>query len=79
MGNKPARIPPDTRDALDATGLPWRAEIGGNHVKIFLGQRFIGVSPLNGGSRGRHNDRGEKNLIAQIRRAARQHANGDRQ
>ena len=62
-----ALIPKPIRDALDATSLPWTAEIGGRHVKIRLANRLIGVTSLNG----RATPRLINNFLANIRRAAR--------
>lgn len=61
----------ELRPTLDETGLPWRAEQGTKHVKIFLRERFVGIVPTNGTS-SRRCERGMKNVRAQIRRAARE-------
>lgn len=60
-------IPHEIKEALDATSLPWTAELGGRHVKIRLANRMIGVTSLNGTAR----PRTIRNFIAHIKRVAR--------
>lgn len=57
-------------EALAATGIPWRAERGARHIKLFLGSRLIGILPHNGKFKESEPWAG-KNLLAQIRRAGR--------
>lgn len=56
---------------LQATGLPWRIDCGTKHRKIVLQERVVGILPICG-NRLRQNDRGLKNVLSQIRRAARE-------
>jgi hypothetical protein len=57
---------PDELFAL-LRGLPWRTEIGGNHIKVFLDSRLILVLP----KRMRRNDNIQGNSRASVRRAIR--------
>ena len=57
------------RDALIGTGLPWDITPGARHHKITLAGRLVGIAPLNGRDAG---PRALKNVVAQIRRAARE-------
>jgi len=61
------RIPKQIERALEATGLPYRIEKGTIHRKIIVGGKFVGILPY-----GKVNeaDRANKNVVAQIRRAA---------
>ena len=58
------------RPELEASGLPWSIDNGGKHLKLRLGGRLIGVLPK--GSSHTQDPRATKNLVAQIRRAARE-------
>jgi hypothetical protein len=62
------KLPRRVRSALEATGLPWSLETGSKHYKIRMNGRFVCIAPFNGGS---EHDRATRNIIAQIRRAAR--------
>lgn len=54
---------------LEKTGLDWRVEEGGRHAKFFLQSRFVAIAPKGGATdKGRH----LKNVVAQIRRAAKE-------
>lgn len=58
--------------ALTETGLPFELQDGGRHFKIRLAGRFIGILPRNGSSEAYGNTCASKNLVAQVRRAARE-------
>ena len=55
--------------ALTLTGLPWEISQGSRHHKIKLAGRLVGIAPLNRRDAG---PRALKNILAQIRRAARE-------
>jgi hypothetical protein len=55
--------------ALDETGLPWHIEQGHGHKKIRLCGRLVGVIGHNQTGAGK---REIANVVAQIRRAARE-------
>lgn len=57
------------REALDATGLEWSVVRGTRHYHLRLGGRLIGILPRSPQT---SMGRAERNLIAQIKRAARQ-------
>ena len=66
------KLPKPIVEALDATGLPWAAEHGTRHTKIKLAGRLVGVAarkPISDCDL-----RPTKNIVSQIRRAARQSA-----
>ncbi len=63
------RADPKLRAALDETGLPWTVEIGGRHYHVRVAGRLVGVWPRSGAT---ETGRGTKNVIAQIRRTARE-------
>ena len=67
------RPPPRIRQALEATRLPWALERGAKHIKVRLNGRFIGIIPHCGEGDIR---RGTLNVVAQIKRAAREMQNG---
>lgn len=54
---------------LRATGLPWVIERGARHHKIKLTGRLVGIAPGTGRDT---YPRALKNVLAQIRRAARE-------
>jgi hypothetical protein len=56
--------------ALDETGLPWTVDQDGGHLKIRLAGRLVGV--MSAGSKDDERGRAFMNVIAQIRRAARE-------
>lgn len=60
------RLPPAITEALQATGKPWEITQGGQHLKILVAGRFVGILPGNGRDAG---DRSLKNVVSQIRRA----------
>ncbi len=65
------KLSPRLRDAIDHAGMPWHIKPprgGGTHAKLCIGGRFIGIVPMAGGA---DTGRAEKNLLSQIRRAAR--------
>lgn len=61
------KIPDRVEQALEDSGKPWRIEHGSRHLKIIVADQFVGILPLKGSNAGY---RAEKNVIAQIRRAA---------
>jgi len=66
-------MPRPVEAALDATGLPWAAEVGTKHVHIRMAGKIVtvlGHGPMDE-SPGR-----AQNAIAAIRRAAREHSKG---
>jgi hypothetical protein len=71
MSQPSTRLDEDVRAALEATGLPWIVKIGGRHRKVILAGRMVGILPIasNGGE---PMSRARMNLLAQIRRAARE-------
>lgn len=64
------RVSKRLRSALDQTGLPWNLEQGAKHIKVRLAGRFVGILPYNGGSQA--DQRADQNVVAQVRRAARE-------
>lgn len=66
-------IPRPIQRALEATGLPWEVTMGGRHRKVMLAGRFVAILPSNLRGATRMNYRAERNVIAQIKRAAREH------
>lgn len=61
-------LPRDIVSELESTGLPWRAERGSKHIKLFVADRLTGILPRRVKS---VEGRGHKNVCAQIRRAGR--------
>lgn len=61
-------VPKPIRDELEATGLPWAAEMGKKHVKVRLNGRIVLVTSKSGAT----SPRDIQNGIATIRRAARE-------
>lgn len=66
------RLPDDLRQLLTDSGLPWRIETGGQHLKIIVGGRFVGILPKSLHVRNK-TYRAHKNTVAQVRRAIRKH------
>ncbi len=65
------RLHKDIREAMDATGLPWTATIGGTHIKLKLGNRLVGICPTDGAKLSAFGmQRAMMNTVNQIRRAA---------
>lgn len=62
------RLDPKVAAALDETGLPWEIEEGKRHRLIRLNGKQVGIFPQGAGS---DKGRATKNLISNIRRAAR--------
>lgn len=56
---------------LEAVGLPWRAERGKRHIKIFVAGHLVGVVPTRGVRLDWDNRRAFYNVRAQIRRTGR--------
>jgi hypothetical protein len=67
------KIDPKTRRVLEETGLPWELENGKKHTKIWLAGQFVGILPQNGRI---VEGAAHKNVVAQIRRAAKEITNG---
>ena len=61
---------PRIRRALEETGLPWRIDHARRHRLIKLNDQIVGVLPLAKGDGG--DPRCVKNIVCQIKRAARQ-------
>lgn len=61
-------IPAEIVQALEASGRRWRIENGGKHRKLFIEDRLVTVLPFKSSD---SNRRGTANIIAAIRRAAR--------
>lgn len=61
-------LPDMVRGALDSTNLPWRLETGHGHNKVFLNGALVGVI----GKKDKASRRATRNLVAQIRRAAKE-------
>lgn len=59
-------VPSKVREALEAKGRPWEIVEGKRHNKIKIDGRLVGILPRTFGDEG---GRGQKNVIAQIRRA----------
>lgn len=57
---------------LEQTHLPFEIRDGGCHRKIYLGGRMVGILPMRARSALEGDGRAMKNVIAQIRRAAKQ-------
>ncbi len=66
------KIDPKVKQALEATGLPWYVETGTKHYKIRLNGKLVGVFPQ--GKKTEASPRANINVIANIRRAAREMA-----
>jgi hypothetical protein len=59
------------REALDATGLPWTATMGGAHIKLKLSNRLVGIYPASGEKSSAFGvQRAIMNTLNQIQRAA---------
>lgn len=55
--------------ALNATGLPYAFHTGSKHIQIRICERMVGILPIDGnGIEGR----AMRNVISQIRRAAKE-------
>lgn len=61
------KLDPPIERALEETGLPYEITRGGKHYKIKLSGRLVGVFGIAARSA-----RAEKNIVAQIRRAAKE-------
>lgn len=68
------RLPDAIVDALEIarrdTGIGWRATRGTKHIKIFLGPLLVGV--CSKGSKRQERFRANLNIVADIRRKARE-------
>jgi hypothetical protein len=65
------KISKATRKALEECGRTFKVEEGKKHFKIWVGNIMCGVQPKGIRGDGQSNGFAEKNVIAQIRRAAR--------
>jgi len=61
------RLSDDLKDLLDDSGVEWRVENGGRHMKLIVGGRIAAILPMGG--RTGHSKRSHKNALAQVRRA----------
>jgi len=68
MSKTRLKIPDSVKDALNDTGKSWEVVPGGKHFKVKIGSVLVGILPHS--HRRTESGRGEKNLIAQIRRFA---------
>lgn len=57
------------KQELENTGLPWDIERGSRHLKLKLSGHLVGILPGDG--RSAMEGRALKNVVSQIRRAAR--------
>lgn len=64
------KLDPKVKATLEETGLPWYIENGKKHFKIRLCDRLVGVFPY--GKRTEASQHANNNIIANIRRAARE-------
>ena len=77
MSQPRTKLHPKIREALEACGLPWEVTPGRRHQHVRIAGRLAAVIPWNGGP-----DRtkfGNLNVIAQIRRIAKEINNGSGQ
>ena len=65
-------LPPDLRQLLDGSGLPWRIEEGSRHRKVIVADRTISILPKSDVSLRRGTWRAHRNSIAHIRRGIRE-------
>lgn len=54
---------------LEASGLPWRADMGARHIKIFICNRLVASVPRKPRYRNQTSNRAFLNVRSQIRRA----------
>lgn len=63
------RLSKEIERALEDCGKPWSIKQGSRHLKVIVNNRFAGILPKDGlGNSASPN--AQRNLIAQIRRAA---------
>ena len=62
------KLPPDMRDSLVSSGLPWRIETGGSHFKLFIGKKLVTILPKSDHNRMMRNG-AHRGAMAYIRRA----------
>jgi len=65
------KLPPDMREVLAASGLPWHIENGSSHLKLIVGDRFTTILPKSNRVRMMTNG-AHRNAMAHIRRAIRE-------
>lgn len=65
------RLPADMKAALEDSGLPWRIEAGGRHLKVIVNERFVTILPRSARVRMMTNG-AHRNAMAHIRRAIRE-------
>jgi hypothetical protein len=70
-------VPRVIRDELEATGLPWSVERGSRHQHVRLAGRLVGILPTCGTDE--NPGRAMKNVIAGIRRKAKEMRNDGEQ
>ena len=63
------RVHPHIIRTLEQCGKPWEVKQGSRHLKIVVDGVLAGILPKDG--MGRSEGRAQKNLVAQIKRAAR--------
>ena len=68
--SKHLKIPKPIQQALDEVD-DYRLERGSKHIRIFVGGMFAGIVPGSVRGDGQAKGFGQKNVVAQIRRAAR--------
>ena len=64
-------LPPDVKEVLDASGLPWRIEEGSRHRKVFVADRLISILPKSNAALRRGTGRTRQNSLAHIRQGIR--------
>lgn len=57
-------------DLLAEKGVVVRREIGGRHIKLYMGSRLVGIHPKS--TKNAENGRGCMNVVSQLKRAARE-------
>ena len=65
-----ARPVQEVIDLLAEKGVVVRREIGGRHIKLYMGSQLIGIHPKS--MKNAELGRGALNVVAQIKRAARE-------
>lgn len=64
----------DIEELLNSSGVPWHVKEGRRHLHVVVAGRLVGVLPKGHQSQWDTNGRGHRNVVAQIRRAIRAHA-----
>jgi hypothetical protein len=64
-------LPPELRQVLDGSGLPWWIEQGGRHRKVIVDGYFVAILPMSNVSLRGGSPRTRKNALAFIRQGIR--------